>query len=271
MRRLIYLILLISTLCAPAIGHDFWLEADQFHLNSGDVVKMNIRLGHPEDKSDWVLDPDRLVAFRSFNSAGVSDLQLYFQSLKGESIPFRLNQSGLNVVAIESTESFSKLEAEKFNEYIDKEGLSTIKIYRSNRSLEQEPGREFYSRRAKALMQIGDTQSTDQQIATNPVGLSLEIVPLANPYALEKSDPLDVLILYRGRPLPGATVKLLNIGEHHGHTKLSLSNGNGIASFPRPHKGKWMMQVIWSDILEHNRDAEFSTIFSSLSFEFIDN
>ena len=99
------------------------------------------------------------------------------------------------------------------------------------------PGREFYSRRAKALVQVGGAGGRGDPRATRPVGLSLEIVPERDPYALGKDRLLPVHILYEGRRLPGALVKLRDLHDDEKPVATALTDRNGRAAFRIPATG----------------------------------
>jgi len=60
-------------------------------------------------------------------------------------------------------------------------------------------------------VQVGPSGSQAQ--VSKPVGLPLEILPEANPYAVPRSATLPVRVIYAGRPLAGALVKLTNLND----------------------------------------------------------
>src|ERR1700687_6087290 len=65
------------------------------------------------------------------------------------------------------------------------------------------PGKEIYSRCAKSLIAIGgDAGSGHDRV----LGLTLELIPEANPYTLAAGQELPVRLLYGGQPLAGAKV-----------------------------------------------------------------
>ena len=86
---------------------------------------------------------------------------------------------GTHLIALESYQQPISLKAEKFNAYIKEDGLTQAIDYRTQNKATGTPGREIYSRRAKVLLQVGDAPS-DQVL--RPIGQTLEIVPLRNPY-----------------------------------------------------------------------------------------
>ena len=100
---------------------------------------------------------------------------------------------------------------------------------------------------------------------TRPLGLTLEIVPDRNPYALRAGEELPVRVYYRGAPLPGARVTMTDLRADDRPAAVRRTDGQGRARFPmRP--GAWMLNVVWSNPSERDPRADFETIFSSLTF-----
>jgi uncharacterized GH25 family protein len=93
-------------------------------------------------------------------------------------------------------------------------------------------------------------------------------VPEANPYALPQPPELPVRILYEGRPLTGALVKLTNLDDDATPFETHLTDRDGRASFAMPNSGAWLVNVIWTKALPQTEETDFETIFSSLSFGF---
>jgi len=103
---------------------------------------------------------------------------------------------------------------------------------------------------------------------TAPIGLTLEIVPDTNPYTLSEGEAQTSTIYYRGEPIQGVTIGLISLDTDAGILALSETNSKGKVTFPRQGQGSYMLHAVWSDELEGNPEAEFDTIFSSLSFAF---
>jgi uncharacterized GH25 family protein len=128
-------------------------------------------------------------------------------------------------------------------------------------------GSERYSRCAKSIVQVGPPAAGPAEVS-KPVGLPLEIVPEANPYALPQPPESPVRILYEGRPLTGALVKLTNLDDDATPFETHLTDRDGRASFAMPNSGAWLVNVIWTKALPQTEETDFETIFSSLSFGF---
>ena len=119
---------------------------------------------------------------------------------------------GTQMLLFESTDALSNLPSIRYNDYAKVEGLTPALEYRARTGQTEANGRESYSRRCKALIDVGGGAGGKPNPAiTRPVGFTLEIVPAISPYALKPGQLLPVQVLYQGRPLAGALVKLTNL------------------------------------------------------------
>lgn len=102
-------------------------------------------------------------------------------------------------------------------------------------------GKEFLSKAealAKGLtvteafvsLQTAKTLFAAGPVATKPVGLALEIVPLQDPLTLAPGQELPVQVLFSGQPLPNARVRVAQVRElfttdAQGKVQLKLAEG----------------------------------------------
>ena len=107
-------------------------------------------------------------------------------------------------------------------------------------------------------------ESTTQ--VTQPVGMALEIVPEVDPYGAAHVLDLPVRVLFEGRPLSGALVKLTNLDHDAEPAETHTTDEDGRSSFAMPNSGKWLLNVIWSKSRPATQETDFETYFSSLSF-----
>ncbi len=91
-------------------------------------------------------------------------------------------------------------------------------------------------------------------------------MPERDPYRLKPGQTLPVRIVYEGRPLAGALVKLTNLDFDTRPVEMHLSDRAGRAAFSVPHHGAWLINVIWTKPIRDNPKADFDTTFSSLTF-----
>ena len=252
----------------PVCAHDFWLQPQRFNLAVGQSVPLTIEVGHGPFRSRWSGAVDRVVLFEGFGAGGVRDLKSDLHPSSERDATLSFATPGTEVVAFESTHANSNLPFIRYNDYIKVEGLTPAIDLRTRTHATDTPGREIYSRRCKILLQVGPVTAKAQPWVTRPVGLTLEIVPERNPYTLPPGQPLPVRVLYEGRPLVGALVKLTNLEFDIRPVAMQRTDVSGRAAFTFPRTGDWLINVIWTKPIKGNPDGDFDTTFSSLTFGF---
>jgi len=265
--RTLLLCVAVLAWSSPAFAHDFWLQPLHFNLAPGASTSLTVLVGHGPFRSRWSGAVDRVVLMRSYGPDGVVDQKNALHPTADKDGDLVFKAPGTYEVAFQSNYAESELPSIRFNDYVKVEGLTPAIDQRARIKANDAPGREIYSRRAKALIQVGDPKGP-QPWVTRPVGLSLEIVPEKNPYALSPGEELPVRILYEGKPLAGALVKLTNLEFDVRPVAMHLSDAQGRALFAVPRTGTWLINVIWTKPISGNPKADFDTTFSSLTFGF---
>jgi uncharacterized GH25 family protein len=256
-----------TLMVAPLFAHDFWLQPAQFVLAARAVSPITIYVGHGAARERWGVGADRVVLFRTIGPDGVLDRRsrLTLNAPQVDAV-VPLARRGSYLLAFQSREATSDLPSLRFDEYVAEEGLTPIADHRRRTGAQRRNGREFYSRRAKALVQVGPLDAADVARVTRPVGLTLEIVPERHPLSLKAGEKLAVRIVFNGQPLPGALVKLTNLGADAKPVAMVRSDRAGRAVFAVPRKGAWQFNAVWSEILTGQSAADYRTTFSSLTF-----
>lgn len=268
MMRKLSVFSLALAVAGAASAHDLWLQPAAYWLPAPGSVPLSILVGHGQNRENWGIRSDRIVLLRSVGPDGrVTDLMpLVRPNTAPPTTTLRFAQPGTHVVAMQSSHAPSELPAARFNEYLKEEGLTPAIRLRQRTTATGRAGKEVYSRRAKALVQVGPLDPKAASPATRPLGLALEIVPEHDPYRLKPSEPLPVRVLHEGKPLPGALIKLTNLDADERPVATKVTDGAGRAQFSLPRKGKWLLNVVWTKPLSGNPKADFDTTFSSLSF-----
>jgi hypothetical protein len=203
------LLLVVMIAADVTVAHDLWLlpPAD---TSAGKPTPLIVRAnsGDVFPKSEHAPDPavflKRLVV--SPNGA-VGEAEAAGTEGTSGLLKLTPEKPGLYIVAVETKPKLITLEADKFNAYLVSDGLAHIYQMRAKEKTLDQPGKERYSKFPKVLIRVGDGGLTD---ATRPVGLTLEIIPRKDPFALKVGDTLPVRVLFRGEPLAGA-----NLGWAH--------------------------------------------------------
>ncbi len=251
----------------PVFAHDFWLQPVRFIMAVPGAVPMLIYVGHGAARERWGVGIDRVVQFKSSGPDGLIDRKSSL-TLDGPQVDavIPLAKRGSYVLVFQSLASTSDLPFLRFNDYVTTEGLTPISTNRERTGTQKSNGRELYSRRAKAIVQIGPVDAAGAMRVTKPVGLSLEIVPDRHPLLLKPGEKLPVRVLFNRRPLGGALVKLTDLDADAVAVATMKTDASGRASFMIPHKGKWQLNIVWSEVVSGNPAADYVTTFSSLTF-----
>lgn len=254
------------SISTAALPHDFWLMPAEFRLAGPGEVSVAFNIGDGATPEPWNLRWENIVALRSHGPDGVTDQQATItprteQSAGGAAL--RLATRGTHMIAFESNPNLSDLEAERFNAYAEDEGLTAVIAERERSGTTGRNGSETYARRGKALVQVGATL-TDQVL--KPVGHTLEIVPEKHPYGLGAEGRLPIQVLYRGRPLAGAKVSLIDLRGDGEPLVDVVTDAAGRAVFAVPPRSAWRLNVVWSVPVPGILRADFDTIFTSLTF-----
>ncbi|MGB3472258.1 MAG: DUF4198 domain-containing protein, partial [Erythrobacter sp.] len=170
---------------------------------------------------------------------------------------------GSHILAFTSNPSFSDLEAERFNRYLVNEGLSAIAAHRVQQGTNDQAGTELYARRAKTLLQVGSNTTGN---VTQPIGQTLEIVPLTNPLDLGSAMSMEFQVLWRGKPLEGALLTATPLTEP-GNTTPYTTDVDGKANVALASGSRYLLSVVWGEPAPNDARADYFTIFSSLTFE----
>lgn len=253
-------------IAGPVAAHDFWLQPRGWQALPGVSLPFTVEVGHGSFRERWSGKAERLIALRDITSRGVTDLRRVF--VPGGTEPHltrAFREPGLHIIGLATTNAVSVLPSIRFNDYLKVEGLTPALDERARTGTSDRPGRETYSRRAKAYVQVGSAQPGDAALATQPIGLGLEIVPEISPYALGRDRALPVRVLYQGKPLSGALVKLTSLEFDAKPLETSRTDASGRAVFRVPPVGSWLVNVIWTRPIK-STTADYETIFSSLTF-----
>jgi uncharacterized GH25 family protein len=254
----------LALVAGPVLAHDFWLQPTRFHVAPNAPIEATFLVGHAALRERW-RNNDRIVVMKSVFAGRSTDLRRHLSTGNADLVT-RFSAPGLHVLGMQSNHAFSELPGIRFDDYAKEEGLPLIIAARKRAGNPAKAGRERYSRRAKSLIQVGTPTASNQTQATRPIGLKLEIVPDRNPYALDASRMLPVHVLYNGRRLANATVKLTNLGNDAKPLAVAVTDGAGRARFRIPARGNWLLNVVWGEPVAGNPRFDYDTTFSSLTF-----
>jgi len=250
----------------PASAHDFWIDAEPFTAQIDTDIELHLRIGEQlgGDSLPWVpnwysnthiLSPGKNIAADEGWPGITGDVPAGKLSAR---------EDGVHVIAVQTYRDFVELDAVKFNTYLKKEGLERILREREQAGASETPGTEFYTRCAKALVNVG--QGNNASRIKQELGMTLEIVPLGNPYEMKPGDSLPIQVLYLSKPIEGLTVIAFNNDQPEERRKI-ITDKNGKALIPLNSKGIWLLQSIQMIPVEQPSRADWESFWASLTFE----
>ncbi len=243
-----------------ATAHDFWIEPSTFRPAVGSELAVALRVGeHFRGEPVPRADP-RIVRFILASLAGEQPIG----GLPGTDPAgfVRIDRPGLFVVGYRSHRSRVTLEAEKFEKYLAEEGLDRILEARRGPGEQGKPGREVYSRCAKAILIAGGRGRPFDRT----LGFTLELLLEKAPAAWRPGAEIRFRILHEGRALPGALVKAICRDEAD-KTLSARSSPDGRFAFRLGRKGVWLVKAVHMVPAPKDADADWESLWASLTFE----
>ena len=246
---------------AAASAHDFWIEPSSFRPAAGSTLGVRLVVGQKFRGDVLPRNPAMISRFVLVTDDG--EVPIPGRAADDPAGSVRIERPGLALVGYRSLESELSLEAAAFEDYLRQEGLESVIAARARKGESTKPSKELFSRAAKCLIQADGKGSTGFD---RVLGLTLEVVPEKNPYAMAPGDTLPVHLLYEGKPLSGALVAALPYDDPD--RKLSArSDRDGRVSLRLPSAGVWLVEAVHMVPVSGNPNADWRSTWASLTFE----
>ncbi len=266
------LFLCILILSAIAFAHEFWLHPRKYFYSIRETANIRFAVGENFEGENWKGNKDKIMQLVHYTpSEGMIDIAGRLSASTGDSLQLPLQEEGTHMVIFNSTNSFIRLEADKFNEYLKEDGHDEAALYRKTHGEENTSGTEHYQRSVKTILQVSG-KLTDA--CTRPTSLPLDIIPGENPYSIpnpstnKKPVMVKFRVLFNGEALSNALVR----GWYHVPGKgvkadTVRTNKKGWVSLER-HPGIYMVSCVHMERATKGSEADWQSYWSSLSFEY---
>ena len=254
-----------ALLAAPGLAsaHDFWIEASSFRPAVGSVVQLRLFVGPNFEGEPFPRVPNLISRFVLVSPAGEREIPGRAGADPAGAV--RIEAPGLQIAAYRSLNYGLTVDGAKFEEYLAEEGLEKISALRKKRGESGKPGREVFSRCAKALLEAVPAGGAAAR-QDRAVGLTLELVAEKDPYTLAAGDELPVLLLLEGKPLAGALVHALRHGDPSVKVAARTDRA-GRAKLRLARPGFWLIKAVEMSPAPAGEDADWQSLWASLTFE----
>ncbi|MBL8209173.1 MAG: DUF4198 domain-containing protein, partial [Bryobacterales bacterium] len=247
-------------------AHDLYIMPSSFRPSPGQAITLGFHVGDSFPNSEVAGRIPRLVQPKlSWQGGSAPVTNLRIEGLRDLGSATTPSAPGTLTATVAPTPNFIELAPDKFLSYLKHEGLDEIIAYRASHNESDKPGRERYSKYARALLRNGAKSTPFFQ---QPSGLIIEIIPTADPYSLKPGDQLPVQVLFRGKP---AANLHMEASWAHGSETKSVSAGrtdaNGRLTVSLPKAGLWRLHTIKMERCADPSAADWESFWSSLTFE----
>ena len=266
-------------------SHDLFLKLDRYHLPPDTAVTLRLFNGS-FGTSENVIDRDRMLDVSVLGNGERTriDTTQWREADHATLLDLVTGNPGTYVAGVSTRARNIDLAAEKFNSYLEHDGvLDMLERRRSEGTLDRD-ATERYAKHVKTLFQVGDRTTDDYR---TPLGYPIEFVPLDNPYTTHAGHDLRVQLLWRGEPLAGQLVHLgSNTGHDHDHahdadgnhpdvahdhqhgTQPLRTNLDGIVTIRPNAAGTWYLRTIYMVESEEpglTHESEWATLTFGVS------
>ncbi len=259
------MILIVAAAAAgPALAHSLYFMPDRFHAAAGERLAFAIHNGDSFPASEGPPAIERLRDCR-LASGGESVSIADFERLeKSARAAVRIPKQGAWWLAVRTIPHFLSLDAAKFESYLKHEGLEAVIEQRARRGESARPGREIYSKHAKALIVAGGSGDA----WSRPLGMTLEFVPEADPALWKPGEALPVRLLWRGQPAAGIRVESAwAAGANHGMAVVGRTGGDGRIRVHIDKAGRWRLHAVAIERRGDSAEADWESFWASMTFE----
>lgn len=262
-RTLAVCVLLAAT---PAIGHELWIEPEQFQVEKGAPLRADIRNGEEFEGTDLAYFENRNTRFDLVMGDRIAPVE----GRMGDSPAVQTaapDSDGLLVIAHEAAPSnLTYTEWDAFLRFAEHKDFPDAAADHVAAGWSQENFRERYTRHSKALVAVGHGAGTDR-----PLGLETEFVALTNPYGEGFDGTMSVELHYQDAPRTDAQIEVFDRAPG-GPVNITMyrTDDAGRAVIPVSKGHAYLFDAVVlrpaADAGETDKSPVWETLWASLTF-----
>ena len=259
MRKILILIAI------PLVAHDLYFLPASFRVKAGDSIRVAFHNGDAFPESEAAAPIARLRDTNLLSASGAAPLNNLRASGKEVLADVTAPGSGDLLLTARTVPNFISMEPDKFEEYLKEEGLAHVLRWRAEHGESKQKSRERYSKYVKSLLLAGAPSG----YFDHKVGLTLEIVPEANPSLVKPGASLPIRVLFRGQPAAGLQVETA-FAAATGKTQVAVvgrTNADGRIVLPVAQSGRWRIHTLLMERCADPKAADWESFWASFTFE----
>ena len=241
----------------PASAHEFWIEAEDYRVEAGEPVRLDLLVGQgfrgnaqsynpARQRRTALLGPDGEAAVAS----RIGDRPAIAQPVPGEGLLIAVHETDDSLLTYKDRAIFEL--------FVEQEGLDGTLERHAERGLPDVGFSEVFSRSVKALVSLDGAGGEDRAL-----GLPVEIVVEGDPYADPLPESVTLRALVDGEPVQDALVNVFTKPEaglkpEDEATLLPLrTDGDGRVAVPLEPATRYLANVV--DMREASPELEAAT------------
>lgn len=250
------LFVFLSLISAPLLAHDFWIEPSTYSPRKGERVALRLRVGEHFLGDAIPRMPSSITSFQLLSSSPAVAVTgpANAEPAGAAAMP----TANIAVGAYASRGTVAAMDAATFARYVREEGLE--RAARATGVNPTKPVRDSFARCAKVLLRGEGAATGFDRVA----GMTLELVPLTNPFTTKAPAAMKFRLLYRGKPLSGALITAIPKTRPSAQV-TARSDASGSVTLPIGRRGEWLVKAVHL-IRATSTDADVESYWASLTF-----
>jgi uncharacterized GH25 family protein len=235
--RIVFTLVLFVAACVVQ-AHDFWMQPGKHKLKIGEELTISFSQGEDLIGMPWPINKQDVKTMSWCSLDNVADVRKNLVEGSAK-VSLKMESAGTHLFVMESLPFTKNWSSEAFDEYLKTDGYDDLLFHRKKKNL-ADSVTESVTICSKLLVQVAG--QNDKTFGLHNT-LALEIIPMQNPYDLKVGDRIHFKILYKGRPLFGAQVKILNRYQSRTTIQKIYTQKDGIVETTLSNNGNWLVRV----------------------------
>lgn len=254
---------IVTILLASLVGsaHDTWLIPKQNKLKPASKVWLDLTSGMVFPQLDTSIQPDRVDVANYRLNGNITELSERKSAPHALAFGLELKDEGVATCWVQLKPRQLELTPGQVEEYF-KEIDATVAVKQAWQNMKSpKRWREVYVKHAKTFIIVGSKKDDSWN---EPVGLSLEFVPVSDPTSLRPGDDFVVRVLKNGDPFKDFRVGIVFEGNRD--LQFRSTDADGRVTFRLKRLGKYMIRG--TDLRQSTKpDLEWESDFSTLTIQ----
>lgn len=254
-------------LAHPVSAHEFWLDALDYTLETGQELQIDIRVGQDFKGNKYSFNPNQFYDFSATDSSGKNPVEGRIGDQPAVSmVPANVGLLVLNHFS--TTQLLTYEDDGKFESFNRNKGLDWVLEKHAARGLPVYGFGEGYTRFAKSLIAVGEGAGRDAR-----TGMPFELVALQNPYTDYISNGLPVRLFWGANGISGIQIDIFRRPSDGSEVvkTLVVTDETGLAFIPIIGGDIYMINAVHMIIPSEDdikrTGAVWHSLWASMTFE----